>query len=112
MTSGTRSSVSTTPLTRSVGRAYGRSRVDPDLIDLPDLLAALGEVAAERPDNVSDALVGRLVKLAALALLWSESVDDLGNLAPVDDPEIDALLVQMDERHGARPTLGERQVER
>lgn len=92
-------------------RVVGIDRIDPETIDLPDLLAQLAIVSANRPEDGDGELCLALVKLAALALLWSESVDDLAGLidgSAVDDPEIDALLARMDAQHGNRPTLGER----
>lgn len=86
--------------------------VDPETIDLPDLLQAMTELAHARPVDGTDQLVVWLLRLAALALLWSQSVDDLGvilaGLPAVDDPEVDALLAELDRRRGIGPALGER----
>jgi len=94
-------------------RLVGVDRIDPDTIDLPDLLTALTEVSANRPTDGDGHIVLALVKLAALALLWSESADGLVALVDhpdlaADDPEIEALLATMDERRSGRPALGER----
>lgn len=90
--------------------------IEPDTIDLPDLLRAMTDVAAARPlDSEGAPMVLALLRLAALALLWSQSADDLGDilagLPADDDPAIEALLADFDRQRSARPALGERSGE-
>lgn len=100
---------------QSVRRAADSLRaagVDPETIDLPDLLQVMVEVSASRPTDGDDGLVIGLLRLAALALLWSQSVDDLAEILAgmpaQDDEQLDAMLADIDRARGIRPTLGER----
>lgn len=51
--------------------------VNPDTIDVHDLLTCLARVTECRFTDGGELLVVSLLELAALALLWSESADDL-----------------------------------
>ena len=75
---------------------------DPMSIDLDALLATLAQVAHWRADQGEESrIVQALVELAARALLWAQSVDDLadvvGNLPAVDDDQVDRFLAQLDD---------------
>lgn len=88
-----------------------RHGIDPETIDLPDLLQAVTEVAASRPTDGDGLIVLSLLRLAALALLWSQSVDDfsdiLAGLPAVDDADIDALIADVERSRGNGPALDE-----
>ena len=61
--------------------------IEPDTIDLPDLITCLARIAESRPCGGDDKLVISLLDLAALALLWSETADGLTALLdPAADP--------------------------
>jgi len=57
--------------------------VDPETIDVHDLLILLARVTESRFEDGDDRLVLSLVDLAAAALLWSETADGLA--AMLDD---------------------------
>lgn len=77
---------------------------DPDTIDLDTLLVSVAEIAQfrlTRADGVEPQMVRALLDLAARALLWSQSADDLAvilaNLPAEDDGTVEALLAEMDD---------------
>lgn len=85
--------------------------IEPETIDLPDLLRTMTDVAASRPTDGDGALVLSLLRLAALALLWSQSVDDLSDILAgswqTGDADVDTFLSDIAREGGTRPALGE-----
>lgn len=97
---------------QSVQRAAGQLQaagIDPETIDLPDLMRAVAEVAESRPEDGQGRVVLSLLRLAALALLWSQSVDDLHDVLG-GVVVVDVLLDDLDRARGNRPALGEGSV--
>jgi hypothetical protein len=99
---------------RREATALVRGGLDPETIDLDSLLVACSRVAYYRTDEdpgVEGHIVRALLALAARALLWSQSADDLAaildSMPAEGDDQIEALLALMDEQHSTRPALGE-----
>jgi hypothetical protein len=93
---------------RSAHRLTGQG-LDPEAIDLDALLVAVAEIAhfrLTRPDGEEPQIVRALLDLAARALLWSQSVDDLvgilANMPAEDDDTVEALLAEIDARAAQR----------
>lgn len=79
---------------------------DPEVIDLDALLVSVAEIAhfrLTRDDGDEPQIVRALLDLAARALLWSQSVDDLAEILAgmpaEDDDVVEGLLAMMDEQH-------------
>lgn len=114
-TPGTLHQITLDAVARSADRLVVQG-ADPEAIDLDALLVSVAEIAhfrmtRDEPDEPQ--IVRALLDLAARALLWSQSVDDLAgivaNLPADDDDLVEGLLAAMDEQHAR--TAGARRGE-